>query len=233
MKWKLFSHVWLFATSWTVAHHASLPLEFSRQEYWSGLPFPSPGDLADPRIESGSPALQANSLPSEPLYSIPPFIVTYILLINQQATINSTFLIFFWISKITGNGYLIRKLLIKEIFFNVKLTLVLRSPPHSWETYHKHLAKLFFFSTNSLAVFGFCKKRLRAEPLIFNLFLIELSKKTEMETPPTDQPWLHKSTFSHFMVGATGENSKKNYGSFIILCQSLSRARGLTVYLSI
>ena len=63
-----------------------------------------------------SPALQADSLPSEPLHSIPPFLVTYILLINQQAAINSTFLIFFWISKITGNGYLIRKLLIKEIF---------------------------------------------------------------------------------------------------------------------
>ena len=53
-----------------------------------------------------------------------------------------------------------------------------------------------------------------------------------METPPTYQPWLHKSTFSHFMVGATGENSKKNYGSFILLCQSLSWAHGLTVYLS-
>ena len=112
----MLSHVWLFATSWTVAHHASLPMEFSRQEYWSGLPFPSPGHLPDPRIGPGSPALQADSLPSEPLHSIPPFLITCILLINQQATINSTFLIFFWISKITGNAYLIRKLLIKEIF---------------------------------------------------------------------------------------------------------------------
>ena len=43
---------------------ASLPMEFSRQEYWSGLPFPSPGTLPDPGIEPGSPALQANSLPS-------------------------------------------------------------------------------------------------------------------------------------------------------------------------
>jgi len=41
-------------------------MEFSRQEYWSGLPFPSPGDLPDPGIKSGSPALQADSLPSEP-----------------------------------------------------------------------------------------------------------------------------------------------------------------------
>ena len=41
-------------------------MEFSMQEYWSGLPFPSPGDLLDPGIELGSPALQADSLPSEP-----------------------------------------------------------------------------------------------------------------------------------------------------------------------
>ena len=44
----------------------SLSMEFSRQEYWSGLPFPSPGDFSDPGIEHGSPALQADSLPSEP-----------------------------------------------------------------------------------------------------------------------------------------------------------------------
>ena len=51
---------------WTIAHQPPLFTEFSRQEYWSGLPFPSPGDLPDPGIEAGSPALQANSLPSEP-----------------------------------------------------------------------------------------------------------------------------------------------------------------------
>ena len=49
-----------------IAHQVPLSTEFSRQEYWSGLPFPSPGDLPDPRIETGSPALQADSLPSEP-----------------------------------------------------------------------------------------------------------------------------------------------------------------------
>ena len=46
---------------------APLPMEFSRQEYWSGLPFPPPGDLPNPGIEPRSPALQADSLPSEPL----------------------------------------------------------------------------------------------------------------------------------------------------------------------
>ena len=63
---KLLSQVQLFATPWTVAFQASPSMGFSRQEYWSGLLFPSPGDLPDPGIEPGSPALQADSLPSEP-----------------------------------------------------------------------------------------------------------------------------------------------------------------------
>ena len=54
---------------WTVAHQAPLPLKFSRQEYWSGLPVPSSGDLPNQGIEPGSPALQANSLRFEPLAS--------------------------------------------------------------------------------------------------------------------------------------------------------------------
>ena len=54
------------ATPWTVAHQAPLSMEFSRQEYWSGLPFPSPGDLPDPGIKPRSPSLQADTLPSEP-----------------------------------------------------------------------------------------------------------------------------------------------------------------------
>ena len=52
---------------WTIARQAPLSMEFSRQEYWSGLPFPSPGDLPDPGIKPGSPALWADSLTSEPL----------------------------------------------------------------------------------------------------------------------------------------------------------------------
>ena len=58
----LLSHVWLFATPWTVAHQASLSMGFSRQDYWSVLPCPPPGDLPDAGIEPGSPALQAGSL---------------------------------------------------------------------------------------------------------------------------------------------------------------------------
>ena len=52
-----FSRVWLFATPWTVAYQAPLSMGFSRQEYWSGLPFPSPGDLPNPGTAPGSPAL--------------------------------------------------------------------------------------------------------------------------------------------------------------------------------
>ena len=57
-----FSRVQLFVTLWPVAHQAPLSMGFSRQEYWSGLPCPPPGDLPDPGIKPGSPALQADSL---------------------------------------------------------------------------------------------------------------------------------------------------------------------------
>ena len=62
----MLSHVWVFATSWTVACQALLSMEFSRQEYCSQLPFLLPGNLPNPGIEPGSSALQADSLPSEP-----------------------------------------------------------------------------------------------------------------------------------------------------------------------
>ena len=65
LMWK-WSRVRLFATPWTVAHQAPPSMEFSRQEYWSGLPFPSPRDLPNLGIESRSPSLQADPLPSEP-----------------------------------------------------------------------------------------------------------------------------------------------------------------------
>ena len=75
-------HVQLsFVTLSTIAHQAPLPIEFSRQEYWSGLPFPPPGDLPNPGIEPtspASPALQVYSLPTEPPgkpHSV--FLVTY------------------------------------------------------------------------------------------------------------------------------------------------------------
>ena len=66
MKVKSLSHVGLFSTPWTVACQAPPSMGFSRQEYWNGLPCPSPGDFLDPRIEPGSPTLQADSLLSEP-----------------------------------------------------------------------------------------------------------------------------------------------------------------------
>ena len=63
---ELLSCVQLFATPWTVACQAPLSMGFLRQEYWSGLPFPSPGDLPNPGTELGSPTCQADSLLSEP-----------------------------------------------------------------------------------------------------------------------------------------------------------------------
>ena len=64
---KLLSRVRLFATPWTVDCQAPLTIGFSRQGYWSGLPFPSPEGLPDPGIEPGSPTMQADALTSKPL----------------------------------------------------------------------------------------------------------------------------------------------------------------------
>ena len=66
MKVKSLSHLRLFVTPWTVAYQASPSMGFSRQEYQSGLPFPSPGYLPSPGIKPGSPTLQADTLPLEP-----------------------------------------------------------------------------------------------------------------------------------------------------------------------
>ena len=63
-KVKSLSRVQLFVTPWTIAYQAPPSMGFSRQEYWSRLPFPSPGDLPDTGIEPRSPTLQADALPS-------------------------------------------------------------------------------------------------------------------------------------------------------------------------
>ena len=63
---KSLSRVLLFATPRTVVYQAPLSMGFSRQEYWSEVPFPSPGDLPNPGTEPGSPALEADALTSEP-----------------------------------------------------------------------------------------------------------------------------------------------------------------------
>ena len=70
MKAKSLSRVLLFVTPWTVAYQAPPSMGFSRQECWSGLPFPSPGDLPDLGIEPGSPALQADALTSKPPWKL-------------------------------------------------------------------------------------------------------------------------------------------------------------------
>ena len=95
-----FSHVQLFVTPWTVARQVHLSMGFSRQEYWSGLPFPPPGDLPDLGIEPVSPvslALQANSLPlnyreahSQFIYLIAPatgFLLKLILFSFKEANL--------------------------------------------------------------------------------------------------------------------------------------------------
>ena len=80
------SCVQLFVTPWTIVHHASLSMGFPRQEYWNRLPFPTPGDLPNPGIELASPALQADSLPSQPpgkMYPLP--IISHFLKIHYTS----------------------------------------------------------------------------------------------------------------------------------------------------
>ena len=67
---KTLSRVQLFVTPSTVAHQAPPSMGFSRHDYWSRLPFPSPGDLPNPGIKPGSPALEADTLTSEPPESV-------------------------------------------------------------------------------------------------------------------------------------------------------------------
>ena len=81
----MLSRVQLFAAPWTVAHQTPLSMIFSRQKYWSGLPFPSPRDLPHLGIESVSPALQADSLPTEP-----PGKPLLLLLFSPSAQFSST-----------------------------------------------------------------------------------------------------------------------------------------------
>ena len=88
---KLLSRVQRFVTPWTVAYQAPPSMGFSRQEYWSGLPFPSPENLPDPGIEAGSPALQADALLSE--LSIMP---SKFILVVQETKFHS----FLWLSSI-------------------------------------------------------------------------------------------------------------------------------------
>ena len=75
----MLSHVQLFAVSWTVVCQAPLSMEFSRQQYWSGVTFPPPGDLPNPGIALVSPALAADSLPLAPPGK-PLYLLTYIFL---------------------------------------------------------------------------------------------------------------------------------------------------------
>ena len=93
VKVKSFSRVRLFVTPWTVAYQAPPSMGFSRQECWSRLPFPSPGDLPNPGIEPGSPALRADALPSEPRgkpqnSKLPFKIKTYLFTVPNYTKVN-------------------------------------------------------------------------------------------------------------------------------------------------
>ena len=104
---------------WTAAHQAPLSMRFSRQGYWSGLPFPSPGDLPNPGIEPGSPALQADSLLTElqgkPCFRISGFIRK--LLKIQQADVSRLFLWMTSWSPVTLYNSLLLTLSFRKLFW--------------------------------------------------------------------------------------------------------------------
>ena len=96
MKVKSLSRVRLSATPWTIAHQAPLSMGFARQEYWSGLPFPSPGDRPNPGIDPRSPALRADALTSEPPgkhYTV--FVLYFLFPDSHQNFLHHFFLCFF------------------------------------------------------------------------------------------------------------------------------------------
>ena len=84
-----FSRVQLFATLWTRASQAPLSMGFSRQEYWSALPCPPPGDLPDPGIKPVSPALKTNSLPSEPPRNVCACVLSHFSCVPLFATLRT------------------------------------------------------------------------------------------------------------------------------------------------
>ena len=101
------SLVQLFAVSWTVILQAPLSMGFSRQEYWSGLPWPPPRDLPDPGIEHKSPvspALQADSLPLSHQGSLYPSIVQYIIIHSSSMFIQDVLDVPL-VSKINAHNY--------------------------------------------------------------------------------------------------------------------------------
>ena len=95
----------IFATLWAVAHQAPLSLGFSRQECWSGSPFPSPGDLPHPGIELGSPAWQADSLPSAPPGKTVPDLRLCVCIYRGPASISGNTALWEARSRLSGSAF--------------------------------------------------------------------------------------------------------------------------------
>ena len=119
---KSLSRVWLFVTPWTVGYQAPPSMGFSRQEHWSGLPFPSPEDLPDSGIEPRSPALQADALISKPPGK-PKFIYRWYQILSKTLCI---FLKFIFISTLQDGFYYLHftvdKIIVQKLSETINLT---------------------------------------------------------------------------------------------------------------
>ena len=114
----------LFATPWSVPHQAPLSMGFSRQEYWSGLPFPSPGNLPDSGVKPESPALEGGFLTTEPPGKCPRF--TLLIIENHKKFFKSHLLIF------TDYKLKLRKLKHENTYIYTPLILKVKSSHSIW-----------------------------------------------------------------------------------------------------
>ena len=164
---KSLSRVWLFATPRTVAHRASLPMGFPRQEYWSGLPFPSPEDLPDPGIEPVSPAWQVDSFTWEasPFHCRKPFVTVDSFLCYSQRIIKFC---------LSCTSYVTRKF---TTYFILASGLYLRS---------EHMRNVYLVTVKHTRFF-WCISEFICMKLYFNYWAYPKNSKYEITTMITMQ----------------------------------------------
>ena len=194
---KLLSHAQLFATPWIVAYQAPPSIGFSRQEYWSGLPFPSPGDLPNPEIEPWSFTLQADTLPSKP----PGKPISFLGWPNTAE--NSSY----WHSRAPNLGpSCLSDYVLHSIFSQASYTQLLSSKQTSPQTICQRWPLLFIHSgvSNSLRPHG---------PQHARLPCPSLSLRACSNSCPLSQ-WCHPTTSSSVISSSSCLQSFPASGSF-------------------
>ena len=150
---KSLSRVRLFATPWTIPYQAPKSMGFSRQEYWSGLPFPSPGDLPDPGIELGSPALGAQSLSHWTKREVPVSVLYCVHLcmkcslgisnfLEEISSLSHSIVFLYFFALITEEGFLISSCYSLELCIQMGISFLLSFAFH-FSSFLSYLKGLF------------------------------------------------------------------------------------------